>query len=174
MEATAATSTKTAASNPSTTTEPLRDDELLIVRTFDAPLALVFHVWRQPEHVRQWLAPMDFQCVSLAWDFRPGGAWRACIKSPDSEHWMSGHFIEIDAEERIVFTFKWDPDGSPDTDSAENRITITFEEEGGSTVQRFHQAPFATVARRDSHTKGWTSVVERTHSYVERLAREAS
>jgi len=172
MEATAATAAAT--QNPPTTTEPLRDDELLIVRTFDAPRALVFHIWRQPEHVRQWLAPMDFRCVSLDWDFRPGGAWRACIKSPESEHWMSGQFLEIDAEERIVYTFKWDPDGSPDTDSAENRITITFEDDGGRTVQRFHQAPFSTVARRDSHTKGWTSVVERTREYVERLAREAS
>ncbi|GGY85329.1 SRPBCC domain-containing protein [Pseudoduganella plicata] len=164
----------TATARQTTRPEALRDDELLIVRTFDAPRALVFHIWRQPEHVRQWLAPMDFQCVSLAWDFRPGGAWRACIKSPDSEHWMGGRFIEIEAERHIVFTFRWDPDGSPDTDSPENRITVTFEEEDGRTVQRFHQAPFTTVARRDSHTKGWTSVVERTGVYVERLAREAS
>jgi len=160
--------------NQRTPAEPLRDDELLIVRTFDAPRALVFHIWRQPEHVRQWLAPMDFRCVSLDWDFRPDGAWRACIKSPESEHWMSGRFVEIEPEARIVFTFQWEPDGSPDTNSAQNRITITFEDDDGRTVQRFHQAPFDTVARRDSHTRGWTSVVERTREYVEQLAREAS
>jgi len=169
MEATATVTTR-----QTIPPEALRDDELLIVRTFDAPRALVFHIWRQPEHVRQWLAPMEFRCVSLDWDFRPGGMWRACIKSPDSEHWMSGQFLEIEVERRIVTTFQWDPEGSTDTDSAQNRITITFEDEGDRTVQRFHQAPFATVAQRDSHTKGWTSVVERTRDYVERLAREAS
>jgi len=169
-----ATAMATPNPNPGTATEPLRDDELLIVRTFDAPRALVFHVWRQPEHVRQWLAPFEFRCVSLEWDFRPGGTWRACIKSTETEHWMGGRFIEIEAEERIVYTFRWDPPGSAEMAIPENRITITFDEADGRTVQRFHQAPFATVAQRDSHTKGWTSVVERTGDYVEQLAREAS
>lgn len=160
--------------DPGAASHELRDDELLIVRSFDAPRALVFHVWRAAEHVRQWLAPGDFKCASLEWDFRPGGSWRACIRSPKNEHWMNGRFIEIVADERIVTTFRWDPDEGSDTHMPENRITVTFADEGSRTVQRFHQAPFDTVARRDSHTQGWTSVVERTGGYVERLAREAS
>lgn len=156
------------------TAEDMRDDELLIVRTFDAPRALVFHVWRQPEHVRQWLAPLDFTCASLDWDFRPGGTWRACISNGQDEHWMNGRFVEIVPDERIVTTFKWDPDDGDDTHSPENRITVTFASDGERTVQRFHQAPFTTVQRRDSHGKGWTSVVERMRDHVERLARAAS
>jgi uncharacterized protein YndB with AHSA1/START domain len=152
--------------------DQLRDDQLLITRIFDAPRALVFHVWRQPEHVRHWLAPGEYHCASLDWDFRPGGAWRACIRSAENEHWMGGRFVEIVPDERIVMAFAWE--SADPAIARENRITITFASIGERTEQRFHQAPFDTVERRDSHLKGWTSVVERTGGYVERLAREAS
>ena len=37
------------------TTKPaLRDDELLIEREFDAPVALVFRLWESPDHMIRW------------------------------------------------------------------------------------------------------------------------
>ena len=57
----------------------LGDDELLIVRTFDAPVSLVFRLWEKREDMMRWMGPRNFTCTSLDLDFRPGGAWRACV-----------------------------------------------------------------------------------------------
>ncbi|MGF1623842.1 MAG: SRPBCC domain-containing protein [Alphaproteobacteria bacterium] len=145
------------------------DDELLIVRTFDAPIALVFRVWEQREHMIRWWGPRDFTCTALDVDFRPGGAWRACIVSDAyGETWMSGAFREIVRDRRIVFTFAWE--GGDQQPGVETLVTVTFEERDGKTTQTFHQAPFVSVETRDSHVSGWNECFDREQSYAEHLA----
>lgn len=149
---------------------PLRDDELLIERVFDAPVALVFRIWEKPEHMIRWLGPTGFTCTSLDLDFRPGGAWRACIASAAyGESWMGGVFRVIERDRRIVYTFAWDE--GPDQPGVETLITVTFAERDGRTVQRFHQTPFLSIESRDSHISGWTECFDREQAYVEALAR---
>ncbi|RJF86845.1 SRPBCC domain-containing protein [Oleomonas cavernae] len=149
----------------------LADDELLIVRTFDAPVALVFRIWSQAEHMSRWLGPTEFTCTHCELDFRPGGAWRACIISQAyGESWMGGQYREIEKNRRIVYSFAWD-DGHAQP-GIETLITVTFAEQDGKTVQTFHQTPFISVEARDSHIGGWSQCFERERTYVETLARE--
>jgi uncharacterized protein YndB with AHSA1/START domain len=49
------------------------DDELLIVRTFDAPPSLVL-LWSSAEHLKRWMGPKNFTCPEASIDFRVGGA----------------------------------------------------------------------------------------------------
>lgn len=145
------------------------DDELLIVRTFNAPVSLVFRVWEQREHMIRWWGPKDFTCTALDVDFRPGGAWRACIVSDAyGESWMRGVFREIERDRRIVFTFAWE--GGDDQPGVETLVTVTFEERDGKTIQTFHQAPFLDVETRDSHISGWNECFDREQVYAETLA----
>jgi uncharacterized protein YndB with AHSA1/START domain len=149
----------------------LADDELLIVRTFDAPVALVFRIWEQAEHMIRWLGPTEFTCSHCELDFRPGGAWRACIVSQAyGESWMGGQYREIEQNKRIVYSFAWD-DGR-DQPGIETLVTVTFAEQDGKTVQTFHQTPFISVESRDSHIGGWSQCFDREQAYVEALARE--
>lgn len=145
--------------------EVLQDDELYLVRVFDAPLALVFRLWEDPEHRARWWSPKGFTCASLKQDFRPGGAWRACIVSPTTgESWHGGTFREIERDRRIVFTFAWDAGPAAGVDTV---ITVTFAEQQGMTVQTFHQTPFANVERRDSHVVGWSLLLDKAQAYAE-------
>jgi uncharacterized protein YndB with AHSA1/START domain len=147
------------------------EHELSITRTFAAPLPLVFRIWQEREHMIRWLGPKDFTCTSLELDFRPGGAWRACIVSDAyGESWMGGRYREIVKDSRIVYTFAWE-DGR-DQPGVETLVTVTFEAVGGKTVQTFHQAPFLHVEARDSHIGGWNQSFDRERDYAERLARE--
>lgn len=151
--------------------ERLADHELLITRTFDAPVALVFRIWEQREHMIRWLGPKAFTCTSLDLDFRPGGAWRACIESEAyGKSWMGGQFREIEKYRRIVFTFSWE-DGR-DQPGVDTLVTVTFTEQDGKTVQTFHQAPFLTVEGRDSHVGGWNECFDREQAYAESLAEK--
>lgn len=149
----------------------LPDDELFLVRAIDAPLPLVFRMWEDVEHRARWWGPKGFTCRHLKQDFRPGGAWRACIWSPDTgESWHGGVFREIERDRRIVFTFAWDsgPAGGVDT-----LITVTFAEEHGVTIQTFHQTPFTSVERRDSHVVGWSQLLDNEQAYVEARGADA-
>jgi uncharacterized protein YndB with AHSA1/START domain len=151
----------------------LADNELLITRTFDAPVELVFRLWSQREHMMRWLGPAGFQCTSLVMDFRPGGHWRACIESATAgPYWMGGQYRDIDAGRRIVFTFAWDSEAGGT--ERETIVTVTLTEEGGKAVQRFHQTPFDSVESRDSHVGGWDSCFDKEVAYAEQLAQGAA
>ncbi|MBI1197387.1 MAG: SRPBCC domain-containing protein [Phenylobacterium sp.] len=150
----------------------LPDDELFIVRAFSAPVPLVFRMWEDPEHRARWWAPKAFTCTHLKQDFRIGGAWRACIVSPETgESWQGGVFREIERDRRIVFTFAWD--GGPSA-GVETLVTVTFAERNGMTVQTFHQTPFLNVERRDAHVVGWSQLIDREQAYAETLAQGAT
>lgn len=147
----------------------LPDDELFIARALDAPIELVFRLWSDPEHRVRWWGPKGFTCRHFKQDFRVGGAWRACIYSPDTdESWHGGVFLEIDPNRRIVFTFSWD---SGPAGGVETVVTVTFAETQGVTVQTFHQTPFSNVERRDSHVVGWSQLLDNEQAYAERLAQ---
>lgn len=128
--------------------------ELVITRTFDAPRALVFRAWTQPEHMVRWMGPNNFTCLSAKMDVRPGGAYRIGIRSAQGkEHWMRGVYRDIVEPERLVFSFSWE--GEEGERGRENTVTITFADASGKTRMTFRQAFFETVENRDDHNKGW-------------------
>lgn len=144
---------------------PLRDDELLIVRAFDAPVSLIFRLWEDAVHRANWWAPRGCRCTHFSHEFREGGAWRACFVSDAyGENWQGGVYREIDRDRRIVFTFVWD-DGP--AGGVETLVTVTFGEANGQAIQTFHQTPFTNVERRDSHITGWSGLLDRLQAYAE-------
>jgi uncharacterized protein YndB with AHSA1/START domain len=150
----------------------LADDELLITRTFDAPASVMFALWTDPQHFKHWMGPEGFDCPSVEIDLRVGGDYRAMIRSKQyGENWFGGTYREIVPNKRLVFTFKWDEGPS---ESVDTLITITFEERDGKTTQIFHQTPFLSIERRDSHVGGWSSMFDRGAVYAQRIAKEQS
>jgi uncharacterized protein YndB with AHSA1/START domain len=149
----------------------LASDELLITRTFDAPVSLVFACWSEPRHMKCWMGPANFTCPEVEIDFRVGGTYRAMIRSAEhGENSFGGAYREIEQDRRLVFTFAWDNDGP--SKGIETLVTITFEERDGKTVQTFHQRPFLNVERRDSHTGGWNGAFDKQQAYAAKIAKE--
>jgi uncharacterized protein YndB with AHSA1/START domain len=147
------------------------DNELLIVRTFNAPPSVVFALWSNAEHMKRWMGPNGFSCTEMAIDLRVGGRYRGMIKSADhGENWFGGVYREIVPDQRLVFTFIWENEGP--SAGREMVVTITFEARDGKTVQTFHQAPFRTVERRDSHVGGWSQAFDKQATYAEKIAKE--
>ena len=133
--------------------------------------AVVFSLWSKPEHMKRWMGPQDFSCPEAEIDFRVGGAYRGMIKSAEyGENWFGGVYREIVPSKRLVFTFAWDNDGP--SDGVETLVTIDLEEREGKTVQTFHQRPFTSVERRDSHVGGWSSAFDRLGTYAKTVAKE--
>jgi uncharacterized protein YndB with AHSA1/START domain len=146
----------------------VRDDELLIEREFDAPLALVFRLWEDRDHMLRWWGPEGFTTIELDWGLTPGRQWRGAMVSKQyGVSKFSGVIREVVKNGRIVFTFRWDEDSGQHLDTV---VTVTFAEKDGRTIQTFHQTPFASVASRDDHISGWNSLFNKQRTYVENVS----
>jgi uncharacterized protein YndB with AHSA1/START domain len=59
--------------------------DLVVTRTFNAPLALVWKAWTEPEHVMRWWGPNYFTSPTCHIDFREGGTSLVCMRSPEGQ-----------------------------------------------------------------------------------------
>jgi uncharacterized protein YndB with AHSA1/START domain len=139
--------------------------ELRITRILDAPRALVFQAWTEPDRAARWWGPQGFTTLYCDMDVRPGGTFRASMRSPaGTVHVRRGVYREVVEPERLVFTFAWeDAEGEP---GHETVVTLTFADLDGKTELTLHQAVFETVAARDDHRRGWTSTLARFAEYL--------
>ena len=141
------------------------DRELTLTRVLDAPRELVFRMWTDPQHVAKWWGPQGFATISLEMDPRPGGAYRASMRSPEGAvYCRRGVYREIVPPGRLAFTFAWE-DAAGDL-GHETLVTVTFAEHGGKTLLTLHQATFESAERCDGHRLGWTSCLERFAEYL--------
>jgi uncharacterized protein YndB with AHSA1/START domain len=136
-------------------------DDLVITRVFQAPPALVFSAWTEPEHLAHWSGPRGFTTPHHEMDLRPGGRYRACLRSPEGvDHWVQGVYREIQPPARLVMTHAWENEGGQP--GPETLITVTFTEEGlGQTRMHFRQAGFTSRESREGHQGGWSSSFDR-------------
>ena len=149
--------------------------ELHITRVFDAPRELVWKMWTDPEHMKHWAGPRQFEARDIENDPRTGGKWRLCLHTDgfdvgDGELkkfdlWQGGENVEVVEPERLVYTFKWDQNPGLSS-NVETVITITLEEHDGKTTMDFRQAFFATAGDRDGHMRGWNSSFDKLQDYL--------
>jgi uncharacterized protein YndB with AHSA1/START domain len=81
------------------------DTELTFTQVLDAPRELLFKVFSESEHVKQWWGPEGWTMPICTIDFRPGGTWHYCIRNANGEeHWTKAVYREIVPPARIVYT----------------------------------------------------------------------
>ena len=146
----------------------IEERTLVLSRVFDAPRAMVYKVWTEPEHLARWWGPRGFTLISYQADARVGGTYRFGVRSPENtEHWAHGIYREITPPETLAFTHAWEnPDGSP---KHETVVTLTFAEQGEKTKLTLKQTLFETVTSRDLHRGGWSSTFELLEEYLATL-----
>lgn len=113
-----------------TTVTTQGETDILITREFDAPPALVFRAWTEPELVRRWWTARRGAMTVCEIDLRPGGKWRFAMtaESGGEEVEFYGEYRELDPPHRLVSTETYAP--FPDSPALN---TLTFEERDGRT-----------------------------------------
>lgn len=132
----------TAQANQNLFKTELPADEPIIVmtRTFDAPLDLVWAVWTQPEHVAYWFGPREDNEI-VEYDVRPGGKWRIVSSMGDgSAVTFFGTYLAVTPKTMIRNTFVVEGMFEEDDRFYEEH---NFEERDGKVFYR-------SVARLDS------------------------
>ena len=118
---------------------------LIATRVYDAPRALVFAAWSNPQHLARWWGPNGFTTTTSSFDMRPGGVWRFVMHGPDGRDYQNRiTFIEVVRPERLVY----EHGGGDDVESVQFRTTVTFDDLGSKTRLTMHGV-FPSVAERD-------------------------
>lgn len=125
------------------------DSEIMISRIFDAPRALVWQAWTDPEHVKQWWGPQGFDNESCTADLRVGGSFSLAMRAPDGNVYPCvGTFREVVSQVRIVYegvATEGHPCGAGIPPRA--TVTVSFAEQDGRTHLTLHTR-FATAERK--------------------------
>lgn len=122
------------------------DREIVLSRVFDAPRALVFKAWTDPDHFFNWFGPKGFTCTMESIDVRVGGHCKFEMRAPNGKIYPNlMEYIEIVPNERLVFDHGSGPD-----DPGMFRVTILFDEQSDKktvvTMRQLHP----TKAQRDA------------------------
>ncbi len=114
------------------------DEQILITRDFDAPAALAYRAWTEPELVRQWWSGRRGSMTTCEIDLRVGGSWRyVMVADGGFEVAFHGEYRELVPGERIVHTEVYE--GAPGPPAV---VTVTFtERDGVTTVAQLMEVP---------------------------------
>lgn len=154
----------------------------IISRTFEAPRSLVWQVWTEAEHVKQWWAPKGFLVSTCKLDIRPGGMLHYCLVSPDGhEMWGKSVYLEVMPQDKLVFINSFsDKDAGLSrhpmsaTWPLEMHTTITFEEREGKTTLTIQWIPVSPTEEErmtfdnahDGMRQGWTGTLDYLDEYL--------
>ena len=93
--------------------------DLVLERTLDAPLHLVWLAYTDPEHLKRWWAPRPYQTTECEIDLRPGGIFRTRMVGPDGFDTGTGGagcILEVVPHERLVWTNTLGPGFRPNSE----------------------------------------------------------
>ena len=167
----------------------LSDQETFVInRSFDAPLAVLFEMWTNPEHLVHWLAPTGFDMRFIRADIRTGGNSLYSMTGPSFTMYGRAHYEEVRSPDRLVYTQQFcDANENiarhpmaptwPETMrtavqlTAEGpnrtRVTVTWEVAGQATAEEM--AVF--TGARSGMTQGWTGSFDKLEAVLAARSR---
>ena len=82
----------------------IADREIRLSRLVNAPIDLVWEVWTNPEHIKEWWGPDGFTNTISKMDVRENGEWDLIMHGPDGTDYKNKSvFKEIIKHEKIVY-----------------------------------------------------------------------
>jgi len=150
----------------------MKEHELVISRTFDAPRELVWRAWTEPERIMRWWGPKGFTAPVCTIDLRVGGRYLYCMRSPEGQDfWSTGEYREIVAPKRLVCSDSFaDEQGNvvpathygmgPDF-PLELQVTVTLEEDQGTTLMTLRHVGLPAGEMSDMCRTGWNESFEK-------------
>lgn len=141
------------------------DRELIITRLLQAPIELVWKVWTDPEHIKNWWGPDRFTNTITKMDLQPGGEWDLVMHGPDGTDYKNKSvFKEVIKHKKIVYQHITGP---------KFLSTIEFESRGKDTFLRWHmlfpsREEFIQTVKTFKADEGLTQNVEKLSQYLEK------
>lgn len=146
------------------------DLEVLVKRSFDAPVNLVWQAYTDPALMRRWLTAMPGWTMPVCeMAVHVGGKYRWRWRSEDGQEFgFTGEMLEVALNSKIVHTQIFDPGNLGESMGGEpSIITVTFHETNGIT-HVITSIKFASQADRDAAmSTGMTDGMEMSYQSLD-------
>ena len=157
-------------------------DSVVIERHFDAPVELVWKMWTESEHFAAWYGPTGATIPVAKMNVRVGGSRHICMamETPNGpmQMWFVGEFLEIVANERLVYTEAMSdedgnvispaqmgmPEGHPET----TQVIVELEPVDGKTKMTMTHIG---VPADSPGASGWGMVFDKLNAYLSTASR---
>jgi uncharacterized protein YndB with AHSA1/START domain len=152
-------------------------DAVVMERTFDAPVDLIWQMWTDPEHFKAWYGPDGAAIPVAKMDVQVGGTRLVCmeIRSPDGpmQMWLAGEYREVVENERLVYSeYISDENGNvispadmgmPDGHPMVTEVRVDLHDVGGHTKMVMTHSG---IPADSPGAAGWTMAFAKLAAYV--------
>ena len=122
-------------------------DSMVLERSFDASVELVWQMWTDPEHFKAWYGPDGATIPVARMDVRVGGTRLVCMQreTPNGtmRMWFTGQYREVVQNKRLVYTESPSDEngnvlspsnvGMPEGHPTTTEVVVEFHDLGGRT-----------------------------------------
>jgi uncharacterized protein YndB with AHSA1/START domain len=152
-------------------------DAVVLERSFDAPVDLIWQMWTDPTHFKAWYGPEGATIPVAKMDVRVGGTRLVCMEmqSPNGpmQMWFTGEYREVVENVRLVYTESMADEngnvltpsavGMPEGHPTTTEITVELQNVNGSTKMVMTHAG---IPSDSPGAAGWTMAFDKLTAYV--------
>ena len=155
-------------------------DAVVIERSLDAPVELIWRMLTDPEHFKAWYGPTGAAIPVATMDVRVGGTRLVCMEmqTPNGpmRMWFTGEYREVVQNVRLVYTESMSDEhghvmspsdmGMPEGHPTTTEVRVALEDIGGRTkmVVTHHGIPSDSPG-----AAGWTMALDKLALHVRQL-----
>lgn len=140
------------------------DREIHLTRVLNAPIDLVWEVWTNPDHIKNWWGPKGFTSSINKMDVKAQGEWELIMHGPDGTDYKNKSiFQEVVPLKKIVYQHVSAP---------KFLTTVEFEAQGDKTKINWHmlfesREQFVQVVKTFQADEGLRQNADRLRQYLE-------
>jgi len=153
-------------------------DGIVIERTFDAPIELIWQMWTQPAHFQNWYGPKGISIPVAEMDVRVGGKRLIGMEMPGQDGntmkmWTTGEYIEVVPNTRLVYSDSMSDEngnvmqpadmGMPEGFPVTTEVIVVLEDLGGRTKMTMTHAGMPANSGAGG---GWTQSFAKLTDYL--------
>ena len=155
-------------------TDPTPTPAVVIERSFDAPVELIWKLWTDPEHFKAWYGPDGATIPVATMDVRLGGRRLVCMEmhtpTGPMQMWFTGEYRDVVENRRLVYTEAMsdergnvaEPSGPGHPAITEVRVELE-ELDGRTNMVLTHVG----IPPESPGAAGWTMAFDKLAAYVD-------
>ena len=151
-----------------------RQEENIIIHTrlLDAPRDLVWEVWTNPAHIKEWFGPDGFSLTTKSMTVKPGETWDFIMHGTGRDWVNKVEYVEV--KKPSLLSYKHTGENGDDYNFT---VSVSFEEVEGKTLLTMKsvfksKAILDELNRKVNAIEGGKQTLNRLGNYVELLANK--
>lgn len=140
------------------------DRDVYITRSFDAPVAVVWKFWTDPELLAQWFGPhgVSVDPATVSVDARDGGEWKLAMHDANGVYPIETTLVRVIEHEYLEGVLRAQTEHG---DIEEVTLRVQFHDHGDKTRITLHQGPFDPEFR-DMTADGWLQSFDKMDAVI--------